>query len=177
MSVLLKNIFRFIFFILIQVFVLDKIPLIHQYIKPSLYFLFILWLPFSLSRISLMAIAFIFGLVLDYFNGVPGLHSAPCVLIAYLRPFILSIILPQEKTENTYIEPSVKSIGFAPYAVYVITLTIVYHILLTFIEWMQFGNFLFFLSRTLLSSALSLLLIFITEILFFRKASFKTNAA
>jgi signal transduction histidine kinase len=123
-----------------------------------------------------MLIAFVFGLALDYFGGTPGLHSAPCVLIAFLRPSILNLILPQEKTENTYIEPSVKSIGFAPYAVYIITLTIVYHVYLTFIEWMQFGNFLFFIGRTLLSAVLSLLLIFITEILFFRKASFKTNA-
>jgi rod shape-determining protein MreD len=152
------------------------VPLIHQYIKPSVYFLFILWLPFSLSRISLMVIAFVLGLVLDYFNGTPGLHSAPCVLIAFLRPSILGIIVPQEKTENTYIEPSVRSVGLAPYAVYVAVLTFVYHLYLTVSEWMQFDNFLFFLGKTLLSSALSLILIFITEILFFRKASFKTNA-
>ncbi|ANI89908.1 rod shape-determining protein MreD [Arachidicoccus ginsenosidimutans] len=177
MSVLLKNIFRFIFFILIQVFVLDKVPLIHQYIKPSLSFLFILWLPFSLSRASLMIIAFLFGLALDYFGGTPGLHSAPCVLIAYLRPLILNLILPQEKTEVSYIDPNARSIGIAPYAVYVIVLTVVYHIYLTFIEWMQFGNFLFFIGKVLASSLLSILLIFVTEILFFRKAKFKTNAA
>lgn len=176
MSVLMKNILRFIFFILVQVFVLDKVPLLHQYLKPTIAFLFILWLPFSLSRFALMAIAFIFGLVLDYFSGVPGLHSAPMVLIAYLRPFLLNLLLPQQKAEITYSDPSTKSIGIGPYTIYVLVLTVVYHLYLTFIEWMQFGDFLFFIGKVLATSVLSLILIFVTELLFFRKVKFKTNA-
>ncbi|UAY57001.1 rod shape-determining protein MreD [Arachidicoccus terrestris] len=176
MSVLMKNILRFIFFILVQVFVLDKVPLLHQYLKPTVAFLFILWLPFSLSRVALMAIAFVFGLVLDYFSGVPGLHSAPMVLIAYLRPFLLNLLLPQQKAEITYSDPSTKSIGIGPYTIYVLVLTVVYHLYLTFIEWMQFGDFLFFIGKVLATSVLSLALIFITELLFFRKVKFKTNA-
>lgn len=176
MSVLMKNILRFIFFILVQVFVLDKVPLLHQYLKPTVAFLFILWLPFNLSRVALMAIAFVFGLVLDYFSGVPGLHSAPMVLIAYLRPFLLNLLLPQQKAEITYSDPSTKSIGIGPYTIYVLVLTVVYHLYLTFIEWMQFGDFLFFIGKVLATSVLSLALIFITELLFFRKVKFKTNA-
>lgn len=177
MSVLMKNILRFIFFILVQVFVLDKVPLIHQYIKPSIAFLFILWLPFSLSRVALMTIAFIFGLTLDYFSGVPGFHSAPLVLIAYLRPFLLNLLLPQQKAEITYSDPSAKSIGIGPYTIYVLVLTLIYHLYLTLIEWLQFGDFLFFISKVIVTSLLSLVLIFITELLFFRKVKFKTNAA
>lgn len=176
MSVLMKNILRFIFFILVQVFVLDKVPLLHQYLKPTIAFLFILWLPFSLPRVGLMAIAFVFGLVLDYFSGVPGLHSAPLVLIAYLRPFLLNLLLPQQKAEITYSDPSTKSIGIGPYSIYVLVLTIVYHLYLTFIEWMQFGDFLFFIGKVIATSVLSLILICITELLFFRKVKFKTNA-
>lgn len=176
MSVLMRNILRFIFFILIQVFVLDKVPLLHQYLKPTIAFLFILWLPFSLSRVALMTVAFVFGLALDYFGGVPGLHSAPMVLIAYLRPFLLNLLLPQQKAEITYSDPSTKSIGIGPYSVYVLTLTLIYHLYLTFIEWMSFGSFVYFIGKVLGSSALSLVLIFITELLFFRKIKFKTNA-
>lgn len=177
MSTLLKNILRFIFFILVQVFVLDKVPPIHEYVKPALFFLFILWLPFGMSRSGLLILAFLFGLCYDYFGGVPGLHSIPCVLIAYLRPFILNLVLPQEKAEITYIEPSVRSIGLAPYSVYMITLTIIYHVCFTFIEWMQFGSFLFFIGKVIASSVLSVILIFVTELLLFRKTGFRTNAA
>ena len=132
MSALLKNIIRFILFILVQAFVLDKVPLLHQFIKPIFYFLFILWLPFSMPRFGLMAIAFVFGLCMDYFSGTPGLHAAPCVLIAYLRPFILNVLLPQETTEISYYEPSIRSMGFAQYSIYILLLTFIHHSLLVF---------------------------------------------
>lgn len=177
MSNLLKNIIRFCLFILVQVFILDKVPLLHQFIKPYLYFLFILWLPFNLPRFWLMLVAFIFGMTMDYFAGTPGLHAAPCVLIAYLRPFILNILLPQEKTEFSYAEPSIKSLGFAPYSVYVLLLTFIHHAFLIFIEWMEFGNIVFFLGKVAGTTGISLLLIFITEMLFYRKAKYRTNAA
>ncbi|MGN6617146.1 MAG: rod shape-determining protein MreD [Ilyomonas sp.] len=177
MSGLLKNIIRFALFLLVQAFILNKVPPLHQYVKPSLYFLFILWLPFNMPRLAVLFIAFIFGLCMDYFTGTPGLHAAPCVLIAYLRPFILNVLLPQEKKEFSYAEPSIKSLGFSPYAIYVLVLTFVHHAYLVFIEWMQFGDFLFFIGKVAASTAVSLVLIFITEMLFYRKARYRTNAA
>jgi len=177
MSNLLKNIFRFIFFILVQAYVLDKVPPLHQYVKPILYFLFILWLPFSINRSMQMIIAFIFGLCMDYFTGTPGMHAIPCVLIAYFRPFLLNVLLSQEKTEVSYAEPSITSLGWAQYSIYVVVLTFVHHACLVLIEWLQFGNFIFFIGKVSASTAVSILLIFVTEMLFPRKAKYRTNAA
>jgi len=177
MSNLLKNIFRFIFFILVQAYVLDKVPPLHQYVKPILYFLFILWLPFSINRSMQMIIAFIFGLCMDYFSGTPGMHAIPCVLIAYFRPFLLNVLLSQEKTEVSYAEPSITSLGWAQYSIYVVVLTFVHHACLVLIEWLQFGNFIFFIGKVSASTAVSILLIFVTEMLFPRKAKYRTNAA
>lgn len=177
MSTLVKNIFRFFLFILIQAYILDKVHPLHQFVKPYLYFLYILWLPFNTPRLGLMVLAFFFGLTMDYFSGTPGLHAAPCVLIAYLRPFLLNVLLPQETTEVSYGEPGIRSLGFAPYSVYVVLLTFVHHTYLVLIEWLQMGNFLFFIGKVAATTAISLLLIFIAEMLFYRKARFKTNAA
>jgi len=177
MSNLLKNIFRFIFFILVQAYVLDRVPPLHQYVKPILYFLFILWMPFSINRSMQMIIAFIFGLCMDYFSGTPGMHAIPCVLIAYFRPFLLNVLLSQEKTEVSYAEPSITSLGWAQYSIYVVVLTFVHHACLVLIEWLQFGNFIFFIGKVSASTAVSILLIFVTEMLFPRKAKYRTNAA
>src|SRR5438477_2968484 len=114
MSSLVKNIIRFIFFIVVQVYVLNQIPPLHHLVNPYLYFLFILWLPFQMGRRSLMIIAFLFGLTLDFFTKTPGLHAAPCVLIAYIRPFLINLLIPQEGADTNYEEPSIKSMGFAP---------------------------------------------------------------
>lgn len=163
-------------FIFFQVFILNEVPPLHQFIVPYIYFLFILWLPFNINRFALLIIAFIFGTILDYFTGTGGLHAAPCVLIAYLRPYLLNLLIPQDTTENSYLEPSIKSMGWAPYSVYVVLLTVMHHILLVLIEWLQFGNFVYFIGKVAGTTAISLLLIFITEMLFFRKAKFRTNA-
>ncbi|WP_207495016.1 rod shape-determining protein MreD [Aridibaculum aurantiacum] len=177
MSQLVRNIIRFIVFILIQVYVLNEIPPLHQFITPYLYFLFILWLPFNISRFGLLLVSFLFGLSLDYFTGRLGLHSAPCVLIAYLRPFLINLLISQEGQELNYAEPSVKSLGWAPYFLYVLVLTFLHHSYLVFIQWMEFGNIIFFLGKVTATTAVSFLLIFIAEMLFFRKQKFRTNTA
>jgi rod shape-determining protein MreD len=177
MSNLLKNILRFALFILIQVFVLHKIPALHRFVTPYLYYLYILWLPFRINRLSLMGIAFLYGLTLDYFLDTPGLHAAPCVLIAYVRPFIISVLISQEGADQNYSSPSAISMGAAPYATYVTVLTLLHHGYLVFLEWMQFGNFLYFLGKVVATTAVSLLLILVTELLFFRKEKFRTNTA
>lgn len=177
MSTLVKNIIRFILFLLVQALVLDKVPPLHQFVKPYLYFLYILWLPFNTPRLGLMLLSFAFGLCMDYFSGTPGLHAAPCVLIAYLRPFLLNVLMPQEKTELSYGEPGIASIGFAPYSVYVVLLTFIHHAYLVLIEWLQFGDFLYFIGKVAATTAVSLLMIFVTEVLFYRKSRFRTNAA
>src|SRR5258708_1081598 len=105
-----KNIIRFILFILVQVFILSSIPPLHHLVNPYLYYLFILWLPFRIGRKTLMVYAFALGLCLDFFTKTPGLHAAPCVLIAYLRPFIINFLIPNEGDAN-FNEPSFKSMG------------------------------------------------------------------
>jgi len=177
MSQLLKNIIRFLLFILIQAFVLDKVPPLHQFLKPYIYFLFLLWLPFSISRPLLLFVAFLYGMTMDYFTGTPGWHAAPCVLIAFIRPFLLNILLPQETTEFTFAEPSITSMGWAPYTVYVLLLTFIHHAYLVLIQWLQFGDFLFFLGKVAGTTALSIGMIFIVEMIFTRKGKHRTNVA
>ncbi len=175
MSSFVKNIIRFALFILLQVFVLHKIPPLHRFITPYLYFLFIIWLPFNTGRALLMVISFIYGLTLDYFLKTPGLHAACCVLIGYVRPFLINILTRQEASEQNYASPSIVSMNWAPYLTYVFVLTLLHHGYLVFLEWMQFGNFWYFLGKVVATTGISLLLIFITELLFFRKEKFRTN--
>ncbi len=175
MSNLLKNIIRFVLFILFQVYILDQIPPLHQFIIPYLYFLYILWLPFNINRFWLLVISFLFGLSLDYFTGTYGLHAAPCVLIAYIRPFLLNLLIPKDTAEQSYIEPGRKSMGWAPYAVYVTILTFVHHFCLVLIEWLQFGNFVYFIGKVAGTTAISLLMIFLVEMLFARKGRYRAN--
>ncbi len=177
MSDLVKNIFRLCLFILIQVFVLNKIPHLHRFIVPYLYFLFILWLPFSTPRLGLLFIGFLTGLFLDYFKMTPGLHAAACVLIAYVRPFIINLLITKEATEITFHEPSPRGLGWGPYMVYAFILTLLHHAYLVLLEWLQFGTFLNFLIKVGATTAVSMLLIVIVELMFPRRLKYRTNTA
>ena len=175
MSDLLKNIIRFMVFLLVQVFVLNRIPPLHRFIIPYLYFLFVLWLPFKTPRLGLTVLGFLFGLSLDFFTKTPGLHAAACTLIAYVRPFLITLLMPKEIMEISYAEPSPISMGWMPYAVYVLVLTALHHTYLVFLEWLEVGDILYFLGKVLATTALSLLLVLITEMLFPRKGRYRTG--
>lgn len=175
MSDLLKNIGRLFLFVLFQVFVLNQIPPLHSFVVPYIYYLFILWLPFATGRFVLMIAGFACGITLDYFTKTPGLHAAPCVLIAYVRPFLINILVPQQGAEMNYREPSVKSLGLAPYMTYVLILTLLHHFFLFLLEALQFGGVVYFLGKTLASTVVSMLLVIVLELLFPRKQKFITN--
>ncbi len=177
MTKLVRNILRFVLLILVQFYVLDKVHL-HKLVTPYLYFVFILWMPFRLSRAMQMLLAFALGYTLDSFRHHPGFHAAACVLIAYIRPFLINILIPQEGAETNYEEPSVKSMGgVLPYFIYAGVLTLIHHTWLFLLEATQFGDFWYFILKTLLSTVISLVLIAFAELLFYRKQEFRTNTA
>lgn len=177
MSDLVKNIFRLAIFILVQVFILNKIPHLHRFITPYLYFLFILWLPFTTPRLMLLVIGFLTGLTLDYFTLTPGLHAAACVLVAYVRPFVINLLISKEASEITFHEPSPSGMGWAPYLVYAFILTLLHHLYLVTLEWIQFGDILAFLIKIGATLVISMLLIITTELLFPRRLKYRTNTA
>ncbi|MES2850305.1 MAG: rod shape-determining protein MreD [Bacteroidota bacterium] len=177
MSTLVKNIVRFVLLILVQYYILDKVSL-HQMVVPYIYFLFIIWMPFNLGRAWQMILAFLLGFTLDSFRHNPGFHAAACVLIAYLRPFLINMLIPQEGAETNYDEPSARSMGgLLPYMLYAGVLTLIHHAWLFFLEALQFGNFWYFIIKTLLSTVITLCLIFVAELMFARKQKFRTNTA
>jgi hypothetical protein len=162
-------------FILVQQFVLNQVPPLHEMISPLIYFVFILWLPFTIGRSTLLLVAFGTGMAMDFFTKTPGMQAAACVFIAYLRPFLINILIPQQGVEFNYREPSVTSLGLIPYATYVALLTLLHHFVLFLIQAFQFGNFWYLILKTLGSAVISLLLILIIEIIFIRKQKFLTN--
>lgn len=175
MSNLVRNIVRFCLFVFVQVFILNQIPPLHHLVTPYLYFLFILWLPFKMGRRTQMVLAFALGFAVDSFSKTYGLHSAACVLIAYLRPFLINLLITREGAESNYHEPSIHSMGFTPYFTYVVILTFIHHTALFFLQALQSGGYFYFLIKSLFSTAVSLILVLLTELLFTRKQRFKAN--
>lgn len=174
MSNLLKNIIRFICLILLQVFVLNRIALF-DLVNPYLYLLFILLLPINIPRPALLFLGLVTGLVMDMFMNTMGMHAAACVLIAYLRPFVLNILSPQGGYElsSTGKSPSLSTLGFIPFTIYATVLILIHHTAYFLLEVFGFSNIFFLLAKILLSAAVTLGLVLLTEMLFYRKAGRK----
>ena len=177
MGSLVKNIIRFFLFVLFQAFVLDKIRL-HQMITPYVYFLFLLWLPFYMNRTLQMLVGFLLGYALDSFRHQPGFNAAACVMIAYIRPFLINVLMPQEGADTNFSEPSIRSMGgVMSYLVYVTILCFIHNAWLFFLEAWHFSDAWYFLVKTFFSTIISVVLIMLTEMIFSRNQKFRTNTA
>lgn len=168
MSVLLRNIIRFILLLLLQVFVLNKIQ-VGQMVSLYIYMLFILLLPFNLPRPGLMVLGLLTGLSLDMFMNTMGEHAAACVFIAYLRPFIINILSPQGGFETTQKSPSMSSMGSTQFFVYAAILVFLHHVVYFSLGVFNMANPLYLLLKIVLGTAASLVLILLYELLFYSK--------
>src|SRR5688572_5491451 len=109
------NLFRLFLLLLTQVLIFSNINF-SSFINPYVFPLFILLMPFAMPRWLLLLIGFFAGLTLDYFLGSIGMHAAACLLIAYLRPFLINVITP--KGTEFEISPNVYSQGITWFVVY-----------------------------------------------------------
>ena len=163
--IFLRNVLRFAFLVLFQVLILNNIQF-SGYINPYFYIYFILVLPFETPRWLLLISAFLLGFFLDAFTNTLGLNTAACVLIAFLRPFVIRAISTGTEFMTGH-SPSIRNQGLKWFAYYSIILVMVHHLTLFYLEIFRFTEFFQTLLRVLLSSAFTILLVFIAQYLSF----------
>ena len=161
------NLLRFIIVVFIQVFLLKNINL-YNLSTPYFYILFILLLPFEVPNILLFVLAFLLGITIDAFYDTPGLHAAACVLLAFVRILFISITVQKEGFDNEP-EPTLSIMGFRWFFTYTAILTVVHHFFLFNLEFFNLSAIEFTLSRVLLSSSFTVLLILISGLIFFKR--------
>ncbi len=161
------NIVRFFFLIALQVLILNHINM-WGYINPFLYVYFILLLPFATPKWMLLLASFAIGLGIDLFTNTIGLNAAACLIMAFARPFVITRISsgPESLIGDT---PSLRNQGMSWFLYYTITLVLIQHFSLFYLEIFRFSEFLSTLARVILSSTFTILLILISEYLFFSR--------
>jgi hypothetical protein len=162
-----KYLLYFIVLILAQLLVFNNIEL-SGYINPYVYILFILLLPFTVPKFVLLAGAFLLGLVIDLFMGTPGVHSSATVLMAFSRPFVMSLFSPREGYQTgTY--PRLTQFGAEWFVKYTVMLVLIHHFALFYFEVFTFSHFFSTFFRALLSSLLTSLIIIFSQYFIFRR--------
>jgi hypothetical protein len=166
-QVYLKNLGRFVFLVLFQVLILNHIRLI-GYINPYFYVYFILLLPFATPKWLLLIAAFLLGFAIDIFSNTPGVNAAATVMMAFARPFVIQAISTGTEYEVGE-RPSLKNQDMKWFLYYTVILVVIHHFTLFFLEAFRFREFLPTLLRVILSSAFTILLVLISEYLYYSR--------
>lgn len=157
----IKYIFQFIVVVLLQVLLFNNMDYFYL-VSPYIYIIFLLDLPLNVKTPSLMLIAFLLGLTVDYFSNTMGLHTSACVLIGFLRNGYLKVLFSQ--LEFKFQQPSIIQFGLTEYLKYAVGMVGLHHIALFMMESLSFNNFGFLLLRIIINIALSLFIIMCYEL-------------
>lgn len=110
----------------------------------------------------LLLLSLVLGFSIDIFTNTIGLNASACVLMAFARPFVISAISsgPESLLGDT---PSLGSQGLKWFLYYSITLILIHHTALFFLEVFRFSELIATFSRVLLSGFFTLMLVLISE--------------
>ncbi|MBU2019640.1 MAG: hypothetical protein KJ941_08340 [Bacteroidetes bacterium] len=163
----LIHVFRFIAFVLIQVFVLNQIEL-GWGILPMICPLVIFLLPVELETSMLMLIAFVMGVCVDSLSNTFGLHTSSLVLFAYLRPWVFKRFAPREDYELNK-ETNLFTMGTNWFVTTFGTLILIHHLWFFLFELADLSEIGFLIQKVLLSVIVSFLLCVGLQIIFVKK--------
>ncbi|MCE5206576.1 MAG: rod shape-determining protein MreD [Porphyromonadaceae bacterium] len=152
----LYEIVLFIFLVLLQVLLLNRISLF-GIATPVLYLYFLLKLPMGRNFFYVIISGFLLGLTIDVFLNTPGMNAAATTIVAACRKSFMDLFF--EKEEYDDFVPGIYTAS-GPFIRFTI-LTVVSHLtLLFFIESFTLFNLQATLLRIFASSVISILLIF-----------------
>lgn len=163
----ISNSFLFIFLVLLQVLLLNKV-LFFGYINPYFYVFFILFLPFEISGWGLLLSSFFLGLSVDMFSDSLGMHTAASVFMAFCRPGIIRLI-SSRPVIGEGLKPNLFHMGFSWIITYSLILIFLHHSVLFFLEIFRFSEFFQTILRILLSSVFTFILVMVAQLLIGQK--------
>lgn len=162
------NLFRWFVLLFVQIFLLRNLNS-YNLSTPFIYVLFILVLPFRIPNLLLFLIAFGTGLTMDTFYDTMGVHASACVALALVRILFISVSLNRDAIDEP--EPSLGNMGFKWFSIYAVLCVFIHHLVVFFLEAFKLSEFLYTLSRSLLSILFTLFLVLLTEFIFHNRKS------
>lgn len=165
-SDIIKNILRFIVLVLVQTLIIRNMEL-GRFIVPFIYIMFIIMLPFEIPNWLLLLLSFFTGIVIDMFYNTLGMHATACVFIGFCRPGILKLFSPRDGYEFG-VQPTIQYLGVPWFLSYAAIITVLHHFVLFYTEVFRMSEFFVTFLRVIGSSFVTLLLIVISQFLFYR---------
>ena len=160
-----KQIGRYVVVMLLQVLLFDQLQLWGA-CHPYIYILCLLMMPITLPHNVDMLIGALVGLVMDVFCNSLGVHTAACILVMFIRPYLIGALVNDKDRLNEQI--SLRSIGMEAILRYVVIMVIIHHLMVFALAAWSWSHIGFVLLETLVSSLITSLIIIGYNILKYR---------
>ena len=107
---------------------------------------------------------------MDAFYDTLGVHTSACVVLALVRILFISVRVNRDSVDEP--EQSLGNMGFKWFSLYALIGILMHHLFVFFLEAFKFSEFIYTLSRTMISGILTLFIILLVEFTFHnRKAN------
>jgi len=148
-----KQLGRYIVVMLLQVLLFDQLQLLGV-CHPYIYILCLLMMPITLPHSVDMLIGAAAGLVMDVFCNSLGIHTAACILIMFLRPYLIGAFVNDKDRLNEQI--SLRAIGMEALLKYTVILVLLHHLIVFSLAAWSWAHIGFVLLETLVSGAITI---------------------
>ncbi len=160
-----NHLLQFILLVAVQVLLARNLP-VYDVAFCYVYIGFLLFLPIQLSVVSQLFFGLITGLTVDIFYDTLGIHSAACVFLMYMRPYVIRLLTPRDGYDAND-TPNVHRMGYYWFLPYALLLVFLHHAALFFLEVFSFYMWWMTLLRIGLSTVYTFLVLMIIQFLFF----------
>lgn len=151
-----KQIGRYLLVMLLQVLLFDQLQLWGA-CHPYIYVLCLLMMPITLPHNVDMLIGAFAGFIMDIFCNSLGVHMAACILLMYIRPYLIGFIVNDKDRLNEQI--SLHAIGMEALLKYTVIMVLIHHLTVFSLAAWSWSHMGFVLLETIVSSTITILLV------------------
>ena len=161
----ISHLLQFFIFIALQVFLFQYLVLFNSAFC-FVYVAFLLFLPIQLPPVVLLLMGFTTGITVDTFYDTAGIHAGACVLLAYIRPYVLRFLMPRDDYDAND-SVNIRLMGWRWFITYALILLFLHHLLLFFLEVGGIKMVGFTLLKVGASTLYTFIVVVILQLLFF----------
>ena len=151
-----KQIGRYILVMALQVLLFDQLQLWGA-CHPYIYVLCLLMMPITLPHSVDMIIGATAGIIMDIFCNSLGVHTAACILVMFIRPYLIGAIVSDKDRLNEQI--NLHTIGMEALVKYVVIMVLIHHLTIFLLAAWSWHHIGFVALETIISSTVTILII------------------
>ena len=141
---------------ILQVLLFDQLQLLGV-CHPYIYILCLLMMPITLPHSADMFIGAAAGLIMDVFCNSMGVHTAACIFIMFIRPYLIGALVNDKDRLNEQI--SLRALGMEALLRYVVIMVVIHHLTVFLLAAWSWAHIGFVLIETIVSSIITISII------------------